>query len=43
VIQIDDYGHWEGARKAVDEFMARRGIRAPLRSLDYTGRQFTKP
>jgi len=43
VIQIDDYGHWEGARKAVDEFMARRGIRAPLRYLDYTGRQFTKP
>jgi len=43
IIQIDDYGHWEGARKAVDEFMQRRAIRVPLRYLDYTGRQFTKP
>jgi hypothetical protein len=43
VIQIDDYGHWQGARKAVDEFMAARGISADLRYLDYTGRQFVKP
>jgi predicted O-methyltransferase YrrM len=43
VIQIDDYGHWEGARKAVDEFMSRRAIAAPLRYVDYTGRQFVKP
>lgn len=43
VIQIDDYGHWEGARKAVDEFMQTREIRAPFRCLDYTGRQFVKP
>jgi hypothetical protein len=43
VIQIDDYGHWAGARKAVDEFLGRRLIDARLRRLDYTGRQFTKP
>jgi macrocin-O-methyltransferase TylF-like protien len=43
VIQIDDYGHWEGARKAVDEFMAARRLTVPLRYLDYTGRQFVKP
>jgi len=43
VIQIDDYGHWEGARRAVDEFISNRGIRAPLRQLDYTGRQLIKP
>ena len=43
VIQIDDYGHWKGARKAVDEFLARRSIDAPLRALDYTGRQLVKP
>jgi hypothetical protein len=27
VIIIDDYGHWEGARRAVDEYF---GLRAPL-------------
>lgn len=42
VIQIDDYGHWEGARKAVDEFLAARHISGPLRYLDYTGRQLVK-
>ena len=43
IIQIDDYGHWEGARKAVDEFMAARRITVRLRYLDYTGRQLIKP
>jgi macrocin-O-methyltransferase TylF-like protien len=43
IIQLDDYGHWEGARKAVDEFMTARRISAPLRYLDYTGRQLVKP
>jgi hypothetical protein len=42
VIQLDDYGHWEGARKAVDEFFGRRSIRPRLLRLDYTGRQFIK-
>jgi hypothetical protein len=42
VIQIDDYGHWEGARKAVDEFLQARHIAGPLRYLDYTGRQLIK-
>jgi predicted O-methyltransferase YrrM len=43
IVQIDDYGHWAGARRAVDEFLAARGITAPLRWLDYTGRQLVKP
>jgi O-methyltransferase len=43
IIQIDDYGHWAGARKAVDEFFRRRGMPARLRYVDYTGRTFTKP
>jgi len=43
VIQIDDYGHWAGARKAVDEFLHENAIGVSLRYLDYTGRQFTKP
>jgi hypothetical protein len=42
IIQIDDYGHWEGARKAVDEFLAARGNSGRLRYVDYTGRQLVK-
>jgi O-methyltransferase len=33
---IDDYGHWQGARRAVDEYFARRPIL--LNFIDYTGR-----
>lgn len=36
-VQIDDYGHWEGCRRACDEFFARRGVRAALERIDYTG------
>ena len=43
VIQFDDYGYWQGARRAVDEFLARRRIRATLRRLDYSGRLLIKP
>ncbi len=43
VIQIDDYGHWAGGRKATDEFLRDRDIRVGLRYVDYTGRQFVKP
>jgi predicted O-methyltransferase YrrM len=43
VIQIDDYGHWQGARKAVDEFLRERSIVVRLRWIDYTGRQLIKP
>jgi predicted O-methyltransferase YrrM len=39
VIIIDDYGHWQGARKAVDEYFAKPGVAAPLLNrMDYTGR-----
>jgi hypothetical protein len=43
IIQFDDYGHWAGARRAVDEFLRERGIAVPLTRLDYTGRQMIKP
>lgn len=37
VLIIDDYGHWEGARRAVDEYFA--SIRPLLLNrIDYTGR-----
>jgi predicted O-methyltransferase YrrM len=42
VIQFDDYGYWIGARKAVDEFMEDRQIKAPLQRLDYAGRFLIK-
>lgn len=42
VIQIDDYGWWQGAAKAVDEFFKARAIVPVLRRLDYSGRQFVK-
>lgn len=39
VLIIDDYGHWGGARKAVDEYFAG-GVE--LTAIDYTGRMLTK-
>lgn len=42
VVSIDDYGHWEGARKATDEYLAKHSIRAMLHRIDYSGRQFVK-
>jgi len=38
VLIIDDYGHWQGARKAVDEYFAAREERIFLQRIDYTGR-----
>lgn len=38
VIIIDDYGHWEGARKAVDDYFKKEGINILLNRIDYTGR-----
>jgi hypothetical protein len=38
VLVIDDYGHWAGARKAVDDFFAGRPDAPMLARLDYTGR-----
>lgn len=38
VIIIDDYGHWEGARKAVDEYIADNKVPLLLNRIDYTGR-----
>lgn len=38
VIIINDYGDWEGARKAVDEYIATEKIKLLLNRIDYTGR-----
>lgn len=42
VVIIDDYGHWEGARKAVDEFIRSNKLKIFLHRIDYTGRLFVK-
>jgi len=38
VLLLDDYGHWQGARKAVDEYFAAQRIPMFLGRSDYSGR-----
>ncbi len=43
VLIIDDYGHWDGARKAVDEYFSRPDVPYPLLfRVDYSGRMAIK-
>jgi hypothetical protein len=42
VLIIDDYGHWEGCRRAVDEYFGAGEARPLLARLDYTGRMGVK-
>lgn len=42
ILIIDDYGHWQGARQAVDEYF--RPLGSPyLQRIDYTARLHVKP
>lgn len=41
VLIIDDYGHWQGARQATDEYFADQPLL--LHRVDYTGRIAVKP
>lgn len=43
VLLIDDYGHWQGARQAVDEYFAKIGTVPLLARIDSTCRCFVKP
>lgn len=40
---VDDYGHWEGARQAVDEYLGAHQLKPLLHRIDDTGRIFIKP
>ena len=42
ILIVDDYGHWQGARKAVDEFFAAQTRPVFLHRIDYTGRLVLK-
>ena len=39
---LDDYGHWLGARRAVDEYFAHHGPAPYMHPIDYSGRVFIK-
>ena len=39
---IDDYGYYEGCRKAVDDFLEQEGIRPYLNHIDAAGRYWIK-
>jgi O-methyltransferase len=38
ILIIDDYGHWQGARLAVDEYFEQNGEQVFLSRIDYSGR-----
>jgi O-methyltransferase len=38
VLILDDYGYWQGARRAVDEYVAENNIQLLLNRIDNTGR-----
>lgn len=40
---VDDYGHWPGCRRAVDDFFAGRQEQPRIIRSDYTGVWFRKP
>lgn len=40
---IDDYGHWQGARKAVDDYLTEHQIPMYLHRVDYSARMGVKP
>jgi len=42
LLVIDDYGHWQGARQAVDEYFAAHGGQQFLHRVDYTARMLVK-
>lgn len=43
VLLLDDYGHWQGARQAVDEYIAAHNLHLLLNRIDNTGRIALKP
>ena len=42
VLIIDDYGHWQGARRAVDQYLGENRLKLLLNRIDYTARVAVK-
>ena len=42
VLILDDYGHWQGAQRAVDEYFDQQGPQVLLARVDYSGRMAVK-
>jgi O-methyltransferase len=42
VLILDDYGHWLGARRAVDEYLRDNNVPLFLQKIDYSGRYAVK-
>jgi len=42
IVIIDDYGHWKGSKKAVDEYIKENNLTVFLSRIDYTGRLIVK-
>ncbi len=43
VLIVDDYAYWQGARQAVDEYIAESELSLLLNRIDYTARMAVKP
>lgn len=42
VLIVDDYGHWDGSRKAVDEYFDNNKIEKTFLQIDYTAIKYIK-
>jgi hypothetical protein len=42
VLIVDDYGHWEGSKKAVNEYFEKNNIKLDYKKIDYTGIKIVK-
>jgi hypothetical protein len=43
VLILDDYGYWQGARRAVDEYLAEEDVPLLLNRIDNTARIAVRP
>jgi hypothetical protein len=42
ILIVDDYGHWKGSAKAVDEYIKEKNLCVYLNRIDYSGRLAVK-